>query len=59
MQLRCGISISDLGNGGVVCVSLRVGEARGTQLQNRGGGGMGLGSLEDCKCHTHHVYRYY
>jgi hypothetical protein len=47
MQLRCGVSIARVEGGG------------GPKCGKGGLGAWGLGSLENCKCHTHHVYRYY
>lgn len=61
MQLLVAGSVyrKSLNKSGVVCVSLRV-EGGGGPKRGKGGLGVwGLGSLENCKCHTHHVYRYY
>jgi len=60
MQLQVAKSVyRSLENCLVICVSLRV-EAGGGPKCGKGGLGVwGQGSLENCKCHTRHVYRYY
>jgi hypothetical protein len=49
MQLRCGVSIADLENCLVICVSLRVEAAGGPKYQKGGWGCRWVGAVENLR----------